>query len=350
MRLPRLISPTSGLNHSKYPRSFFRFARGLLSCVLAIGSLGLNAVPCLFAAAPSSTVTAPSQLPPGADLFSTGAVCRLRIEIAAEDVARLRRNSREYVPAIVREGTNTYDKVGVHLKGATGSFRPLEDKPALTLHFGKFTPAQRFHGLQKLHLNNSVEDPSYLNELLGSELFRVAGVPAPRVTHALVELNGRKPSLYLLKEGFTEDFLGIYFQKPNGGLYEPGEGHDAGETLKLVSGDEPDQAALKALATAAREPNLRQRWQLLEQILDLERFVSFMAMEIMLCHRDGYCLARNNFRIYHNPGTGKVMFFPHGMDQLFGKADAAIQDLGTLPALHAEPFERRVPLPLLLLV
>jgi hypothetical protein len=46
-----------------------------------------------------------------------------------------------------------------------------------------------------------------------------------------------------------------------------------------------------------------------------------MALEIMICHRDGYCLARNNFRIYDNPETRKMVFFPQGMDQLFGKSD-----------------------------
>jgi hypothetical protein len=46
-----------------------------------------------------------------------------------------------------------------------------------------------------------------------------------------------------------------------------------------------------------------------------------MALEVMLCHRDGYCLARNNFRIYHNPDTCRLVFLPDGMDQLFGKAD-----------------------------
>src|SRR5208283_5320613 len=54
---------------------------------------------------------------------------------------------------------------------------------------------------------------------------------------------------------------------------------------------------------------------------DVRRFVAFMAMEVMLCHRDGYCLARNNFRVYHDLDTGKMVFFPNDMDQLLGKAD-----------------------------
>jgi hypothetical protein len=50
-----------------------------------------------------------------------------------------------------------------------------------------------------------------------------------------------------------------------------------------------------------------------------------MALEVMLCHRDGYCLARNNYRVYDDLDSGKILFFPHGMDQLFGKPDASWQ-------------------------
>jgi hypothetical protein len=42
----------------------------------------------------------------------------------------------------------------------------------------------------------------------------------------------------------------------------------------------------------------------------------------MIGHRDGYCLARNNYRLYHDPRRNRFVFLPHGMDQLFGKADA----------------------------
>jgi hypothetical protein len=169
-----------------------------------------------------------------------------------------------------------------------------------------------------------VEDPSYTNEKLGSELFAAAGLPAPRVTRALVELNGRPLGLYVLKEGFTEDFLALHFQRLSGELYEPGDSHDVNEPLERNSVAAPfdrERGALKHLAAAALEVDPAQRWRKLEATLDTKKFLTFMAMEIMLAHRDGYCLARNNFRVYHDLDSDKVVFFPHGMDQLFGIAD-----------------------------
>jgi hypothetical protein len=81
--------------------------------------------------------------------------------------------------------------VGVHLKGNYGTFQGVDGKPSLTLNFDKFVRNQKFHGLDKFHLNNSVSDPSYMTELLCRELFLTAGVPTARVTHARLEINGR---------------------------------------------------------------------------------------------------------------------------------------------------------------
>ena len=267
------------------------------------------------------------QPPPGADLFTNGAVLQLRLEIAAADLGSLRQDAREFVRATVNQGAATYQDVAVHLKGSVGSFRAVDDKPAWTLDFNRFNGRQRFHGLRRIHLNNSVEDPSFCNELLGSELFRAAGIPTPRVAHAVVTLNGRRLGLYVLNEGFTEDFLACYFKQIGGNLYEPGEGHDVNQRLKRNSVQAPkqDRAALEALAEAALETDSDRRWLRLERTLDVNRFVTFMAMEVMVGHRDGYCLARNNYRVYQDLDAGKFVFFPHGMDQLLGNPDSPWQ-------------------------
>jgi hypothetical protein len=248
---------------------------------------------------------------------------RLWIELEPRAVERLRKEPREFVAGKVSEGSAVYPRVGIHLKGSVGSFRAVDDKPGLTLDFCRFNGGQKFHGLRRIHLNNSVEDPSFANEKLGSELFQAAGVPAPRVTRATLVLNGRNLGLYVLKEGFTEDFLACHFMRVGGELYEPEEGHDIDQRLKRSSVLAPveNRGALKTLAAAAVEPDPARRWQRLEAVLDTDRFLKFMAMEVMLGHRDGYCLARNNFRVYHDLDTGKVVFFPHGMDQLLGTAD-----------------------------
>jgi len=47
-------------------------------------------------------------------------------------------------------------------------------------------------------------------------------------------------------------------------------------------------------------------------------------MEIMLAHWDGYAQNRNNYRVFHDFDSGRLVFLPHGLDQMFGVvADAS---------------------------
>src|SRR2546426_4142442 len=99
-----------------------------------------------------------------APLFTTNLVPSLRIDISEEGMKALRayhqvwgqpRPERVDVTATVSEGNQTYTNVALHLKGSF-TFQPIDGKPSLTLNFAKFAPGQLFHGLDKLHLNNSV--------------------------------------------------------------------------------------------------------------------------------------------------------------------------------------------------
>ena len=285
----------------------------MLACVLFFNSGSL-----LFAGTAQSTNNPATW--PGADLFAGDQVRGLRISIAPGELEKLRGQAREFVPVTVEENGTVYDHVALHLKGSVGSFRPLDDKPGFTLDFCLFHPGRKFHGLRRIHLNNSIEDPAYCNEQLGSEVFRNAGIPAPRATRALVTLNERHLGVYVLQEGFTEDFLSCYFGKIGGNLFEPGEGHDVNQRLKRTRIEAPAQSRklLESLSGAALEKDLKRRWARLHDVLEVDRFIRFMALEVMLAHRDGYCLARNNFRLYQDIGSGRMVFLPHGMDQLFG--------------------------------
>jgi spore coat protein CotH len=258
--------------------------------------------------------------------FAAEQMPTLRIEISAEDQDLLRRHPKKYVRATVHEGEKVYRDVGVHLKGSKlGSFRPLEEKPSFTLNFDKFVDGQSFHGMDKVYLNNSVEDPTYVNEDVGGMMFRAAGVPAPRTAHARVELNQAAKGVYVLKEGFDRAWLKHWFQQSRGNLYEGGAREDITTPLEKDVGDKsPGREDLEALAKAAQESDPAKRWASLSKTLDIERFVTFAAMEVILWHWDGYCMNVNNYRLYGDPGSGKMVFIPHGMDVLFEEPEGPV--------------------------
>jgi spore coat protein CotH len=215
-----------------------------------------------------------------------------------------------------------YRDVGVKLKGAAGSFRSVDDNPAMTLHFSKWANGRRLFGLRRLHLNNSVQDESHMNEYLGSDLFRAAGVPTPRVDWAMVRINERKLGLYVLKEAFESEFLRIFFGSEKGNLYDGGFVRDIEQDLVKESGTgQDDRSDLHALYAAIQEKDITKRWVKLGQLVDVDQFVTYAALSVMLADWDGYPLNRNNYRIYFRPSDGRAVFMPHGMDQLFQHSD-----------------------------
>ena len=104
----------------------------------------------------------------------------------------LRRADRQYVKCKLKEGGKEYPDVGIHLRGSAGSYRGFDDKAGFTLNMDKFKDDQKFHGLDKFHLANSLQDPSYLSELICGDIMRAAGVPAARVSHAACSGGRRK--------------------------------------------------------------------------------------------------------------------------------------------------------------
>ena len=252
-------------------------------------------------------------------LFTNGSLLHLKIEMAAGEVSALGQAPRRYVTATLREGDAAYPDVAVHLKGSVGSFRPIQDKPGFTLNLGLHKSGTNFHGLRKFHLCNAVQDPTYLSDWLCMGLFRDAGVPAPRCAHAFVELNGRKLGLYVLMESNDREFLARSFSNTHGNLYGQAGAGDISSPLERMGGNEPlDRADLKALVAACRESNAAKRLERLRDTLDLERFLSFMAMEVMLCDWDGYVAAQHNYRVYHDLDSGRMVFIPHDKDQMLG--------------------------------
>jgi hypothetical protein len=255
------------------------------------------------------------------EFFKAGKVVELSVEIGKAEMDSLRREPRKYVKATLKEGNKVYKDVGVHLKGAAGSFRGVDDRPGLTLNMDKFADDQRFHGLDKFHLNNSVQDGSYVSELICGEIFLAAGVPASRCGHALVTLNGRRLGMYVLKEGYDKKFARRHFGKDadHGNFYDGGFLRELDQPLQIISGkgDVEPYSELKALVEAAREPDPRRRFERLAEKLDLDRFVTYLALEVAMWDWDGYPMNRNNYRVYHDPVRKKIVFIPSGMDQMY---------------------------------
>jgi hypothetical protein len=250
-----------------------------------------------------------------------GQILHIKLSLKAKEYDSLRREPRSYVPGVFRQGDNRLE-VGVRLKGHA-TFLPISQKPSFTIKFDKHQKGQTWSGLTKVALNNSIDDRSYLRELAANASFRAAGVPAPRVGHAYVSLNERDLGLYTVIEGIDDCFLGQFFPDTEGDLWE-GESSDIDDQLQHDAGPGTATCKVAGLRRAIQEQNPSQRLERVSSFLDVERFMSYLVIEALVGSSDGYTGNVNNYRLYHDPGSGKLVLFPHGLDRTFGHPDVAV--------------------------
>ncbi len=254
------------------------------------------------------------------------------IELDEDDVADLLDEPYEYVDASVTIDGTRLESVGVRQKGHAGSFVPIDadepvdwraPKPAFLIDFDRYVDGQRFAGLEKLALNNLVQDPTGFHEFLAYALFREGGAPASRTGWATLELSGRDKGIYALVESVDNSvFLERWYGTDEGNLYEGEYGTDLRsdhvEWFEQDHGEDTTREDLEELAEALDAVDEGDDpIDVLEAYFDLDAYLTFSTTELALGHWDGYAWSINNYRLHHHPETGVWTFLPWGMDQTF---------------------------------
>jgi hypothetical protein len=255
--------------------------------------------------------------------FFAGPVRSFDIVLKPDAVEDIKRDARRYTEVQLVEGGVIHKHVALKLKGAA-SFRGLDDKPAMTLDFDTFKGADRFYGQKKFHLNNGMEDGSLLHEWLSGEVAKLCGVPAGRCGHALVKINGSDKGLYLIREGFTKDFLKRHFGNNDGAFFEGALQKEIGDKTEMSEGEEKDEKALEEMVAIAKS-DAGDRWARLSAVLDVERYAAYLAAEHVLQFTDGYDFGINNYRIYRDEKSGKFCFILHGLDETWRSDEVSLQ-------------------------
>jgi hypothetical protein len=257
---------------------------------------------------------------PSEALYDPAIVLDVRITLPQASIDALGAAPDVYAIGDIQVGDETVTDVGVRLKGEW-NFRGLDAKASFKIKFDEFVAGQELRGLRRMTLNGALEDPAYVAERLVYTAFRAAEVPAPRANSARVWVNGELFGLYVNIETEDKTFLRRWFADDDGNLYEemgaelvPGnEGSFELETNETAN-DRSDLAAFIAAIDAADDATLDTD---LEAVLDVDEFFRCMALEGIVNQWDGYGYTQfgpNNFRIYHDPSTGRFSFIPWGMD------------------------------------
>ncbi|MFF1613928.1 CotH kinase family protein [Amycolatopsis sp. NPDC058278] len=233
-------------------------------------------------------------------------------------------------------------RVGIKKKSFCGSIS--SGKPCLHLDFAKFSdankdPVRKLIGSRYLTLNNSVQDLSYLRQLLGYKLFELAGLPFSRGNYAQVRVNGvpigqgeagvDSPGVFVNVEPVMPRYVERNFGHLNGNLYELEHEDDfIAERFPFIGVESLSKFDDKADLRFAIDHIGAHGLAGASEVFDLDQFVKIYAMEFFLKHWDGYSRNTNNTYVYNDvdavaqPGVDDIDFklIPWGLDQTFQPA------------------------------
>ena len=115
-----------------------------------------------------------------------------------------------------------FSNISIRIKGNAGEVQSLGSaKYSFRIGFDHRNSMESYHGLNKLDLNNSAGDCTFMKEFLVYEAMAGAGVPSPLSSYVFLTVNGRDAGLYLAVESVDDAFLIRNFGKNYGNLYKP---------------------------------------------------------------------------------------------------------------------------------
>lgn len=157
-------------------------------------------------------------------LFNTSTVHT--IDIVMDDWDSFIENCKDeqYKDCTVIIDGEAYRNVAIRAKGNT-SLTTVEsygnDRYSFKLEFDHYDDAASYYGLDKLCLNNIIQDNTYMKDYLTYQLMREFGADAPLCSYSYITVNGSDWGLYLAVEGIEDSFLQRSYGNDYGQLYKP---------------------------------------------------------------------------------------------------------------------------------
>ncbi|NBJ88103.1 CotH kinase family protein [Acutalibacter sp. 1XD8-36] len=157
-------------------------------------------------------------------LFDTGIVHTLDIVMDDWDSFISTCTNEEYSPCSVAIDGESFRNVGIRAKGNT-SLTQVEsygnNRYSFKIEFDHYENSQSYYGLDKLSLNNIIQDNTYMKDYLSYQMMAEFGAVSPLCSYVYIRVNGEDWGLYLAVEGVEESFLQRNYGADYGELYKP---------------------------------------------------------------------------------------------------------------------------------
>lgn len=245
----------------------------------------------------------------------------------------------DYVQTTVKFKGKTWQHVGFRLKGnstLSTAWRSGIYKLPFRLDFDKFEDVQpsiknqKFYGFKELSFSPGVKDNSLIREKLGSDIFRMAGMPAAQSAFYKVYIDF----------GAGMKYCGVYcgLELPDDKMVIQQLGEDAGNLYKPESklatfiqtefekknnelaGDFGDVSGfVKALQSTKRSSDVVAWRTGLEAIFNVDHFTKYLAINNAIVNWDTYGAMAHNYYLYNHSSKG-LMWIPWDHNESFSKS------------------------------
>lgn len=181
--------------------------------------------------------------------FGELAVNEIDITVNEDDWNDLLENAsdKEYISCNLEINGEKFTNIAIRAKGNSSLQKvqssSISDKYSLKIEFDHYDSTQSYHGLDKLCLNNIIQDNTMMKEYLIYTLMEEMGVPSPLVNYASVTVNGEDFGFYLAVEAIEEAFLQRNYGTQYGNAYKP-------ETASQMAGGRGTTSTTETLSSA----------------------------------------------------------------------------------------------------
>lgn len=132
--------------------------------------------------------------------------------------------TEEYASCTVIIDGEAYKNVAIRAKGNTSLTQVQSygnDRYSFKIEFDHYDSTKTYYGLDKLCLNNIIQDNTYMKDYLTYQLMGQFGVASPLCSYTNITVNGETWGLYLAVEGVEKTFLQRNYGSNYGKLYKP---------------------------------------------------------------------------------------------------------------------------------
>lgn len=198
-----------------------------INWICVLGAVLMVAVTILYLCFGGTVLTAAArEMPYVEKLFSADRVHTVDIVADENDWTEMLQNAlqEEYIPCTVVIDGERAANVGIRPKGNT-SLRSVassdSDRYSFKLEFDRYETGKTWNGLDKLCLNNCIQDNTYMKDFLCCQMMNALGADAPLSSFAWVTVNGEDWGLYAAVEAVEDSFTQRVYGAEEGELYKP---------------------------------------------------------------------------------------------------------------------------------